>query len=322
MLTFDLDELLSDKPKRINLAETSEDIIANTFEEWCQIHGEPTYLYESVKDNGANIKIVDCEKPPVEVDTSDIFYENKSGKQCINYPEFVKTFMELNECIYCNGQFYTPDGAKAVGNIRQDIALSLSDSGWTDKIDIPTNSIVNTLQDFVFQEKFDIDENMIPFANGDMYINKTGKWEFHLSEKKCTPYRLGVNYSPVSKPTPLFNKWLHDTFEDEDIPAIQEILGYMLVPVTAAQEAFFLVGDGGAGKSVFGVIIGAILGNGFTTVNTKDMVEKRFQIQVAENKLVVYDDDLGEAALSSTGMLKKLISADQPVPAERNDMVQ
>lgn len=285
-----------------------------TYEEWVEIHGEPDYLYETQAHNDSNITVIDCTEPPPMVDTSEIFYENKKGERRINYSEFTKVFMELNRCIYCNGQFYTPDGAKSVGSIRQDIAYSLSDSGWKDKIDISTNSIINTLQDFAFKENFEIDSDLIPFSNGDLHI---GQREFHLGEKAYTPYRLNVKYSPVKKPTPLFDKWLHDTFEDEDITTIQEIMGYALVPSTAAQEAFFLVGEGGVGKSVFGVILKSLLGNGYISINTKDMVEKRFQISCAENKLVVYDDDLGEAALSSTGLLKKLISADQPIPAER-----
>jgi len=288
-----------------------------TFEEWVEIHGEPDYLYEQQTSNGLDILIKDCSPLPLDIDTSHIFYETKNGEKRINYSEFTKVFMMFNSCIYCNGQFYTPDGAKSVGSIRQDIAYSLSDAGWKEKLDVPTNSLTNTLQDFTFQEKFEIDENLIPFANGDLHINRSGQWEFRLDEKTFTPYRLKVKYSPVKRATPLFDKWLHDTFEDEDIPTIQEILGYALVPVTATQEAFFLVGEGGVGKSVLGVILGHILGNGFVSVNTKDFVEKRFQISCAENKLVVYDDDLGEAALGSTGLLKKLISADQAIPAER-----
>lgn len=116
---------------------------------------------------------------------------------------------------------------------------------------------------------------------------------------------------------PKFQKWLRDLFDPGDIPTIQEMIGYLLLPVTNAQEAFFLVGDASAGKSVLGHILGHIINNGFQTINTQDFVTQRFHVADAENKLVLYDDDLGSAALTETGLLKKLITADQPIPAER-----
>ena len=59
------------------------------------------------------------------------------------------------------------------------------------------------------------------------------------------------------------------------------------------------------------------MGNAFESINTQELVSKRFQIATVENKLVAYDDDLGSAALEETGVLKKLITADTPIPAER-----
>lgn len=52
---------------------------------------------------------------------------------------------------------------------------------------------------------------------------------------------------------------------------MQEMLGYALVPTTASQEAFFLVGEGQVGKSVLGVILRALLGNGFYSMQTKEL---------------------------------------------------
>jgi putative DNA primase/helicase len=165
-------------------------------------------------------------------------------------------------------------------------------------------------------DELPVNDKVIPLANGDLHINK-GEWVFRLGEKKHAPYRLAVNYTPVEKPTPLFNKWLNDVFAPEDIPTIQEIMGYCLVPSTAAGEAFFIVGDGEAGKSGLGTILMGLLGNASVSVETQQLVTKQFQIAEVENKLLAYDDDLGSAALTETGLLKKLITADTPIRAER-----
>ena len=53
------------------------------------------------------------------------------------------------------------------------------------------------------------------------------------------------------------------------------------------------------------------------SVETQQLVTKQFQIAEVEHKLLAYDDDLGSAALTETGLLKKLITADTPIRAER-----
>lgn len=94
-------------------------------------------------------------------------------------------------------------------------------------------------------------------------------------------------------------------------------MGYCLIPTTAVGEAFIIVGDAEAGKSGLGTILMGILGSASMTMETQDLVTKRFQVADVENKLLAYDDDLGSAALTETGLLKKLITADTPIRAER-----
>lgn len=303
-----LDDLLGVLPE--------QEVLPKTFEEWCEIHGEPEYLYEKSDPSPLGIQVMDCEIDSEEVDTSGIFTEDKRGDIILNYARFIDVFAEVNHCVYCHGVFYTPDGMISNQSIRRDIANTLKDMGWTARADVPTNALFTSLKDMYYVDDLPVDENIIPLANGDLHIGR-GVWEFRRGEKKQAPYRLSVNYTPADKPTPLFDKWLNDLFAPEDIPVVQEIMGYCLVPVTAAQEAFFLVGDAETGKSGFGTILGGLLGTAMETVQTQELVTERFQLSKVENKLVAYDDDLGSAALTETGLLKKLITADQTIPGER-----
>ena len=315
MTRLDLDKLLRSQPA-IPLTDCSEDISPTTFEEWVEIHGEPEYLGESSPTFTEGIRIVDCESEEEPIDTSGIIYEDKKGVPQLNYKRFVDVFAKINNCVYCNGVFFNPDGAISNQAIRRDIANSLGEAGWSSRIDTPTNSIFQTLKDMHSVDELSVNDRVIPLANGDLHIGK-GEWEFRHGEKMHSPYRLSVNYVPTDKPTPLFNKWLNDVFAPEDIPTVQEIMGYMLVPTTAAGEAFFIVGDGEAGKSGLGTILMGILGNASISVETQQLVTKQFQVAEVEHKLMAYDDDLGSAALTETGLLKKLITADTPIQAER-----
>ena len=301
---------------KIELTDTTNYTPPSTFEEWVSIHGEPDYLGEATPSYTKGILVEDCTDEDEIVDTSDVITEDKKGNRCINYKKFVDVFAKINNCVYCNGVFFNPDGAISAQSLRRDIANSLGDAGWSGRIDTPTNAIFLSLKDMYSVDELPVNEKVIPLANGDLHIGKE-EWVFRLGEKKHSPYRLSVNYVPTEKPTPLFNKWLNDVFAPEDIPTVQEIMGYCLVPTTAAAEAFFIVGDGEAGKSGLGTILMGILGNASVSVETQQLVTKQFQIAEVEHKLLAYDDDLGSAALTETGLLKKLITADTPIRAER-----
>ena len=302
--------------KKIQLTNTIEYREPATFEEWVAIHGEPEYLGEATPSYTKGIRWEDCEHQDIAPDTSGIITEDKKGNPQLNYKKFVDVFAAVNDCVYCNGVFYNPDGSISQQSIRRDIANSLGDAGWQGRIDTPTNSILTTLKDMYTVDELPVNDKVIPLANGDLHLSKK-EWVFRLGEKKHAPYRLSVNYVPTEKPMPLFNKWLNDVFTPEDIPTIQEIMGYCLVPTTAVGEAFIIVGDAEAGKSGLGTILMGILGDASMTMETQDLVTKRFQVADVENKLLAYDDDLGSAALTETGLLKKLITADTPIRAER-----
>ena len=302
--------------KKIQLTNTTEYTPPTTFEEWVAIHGEPEYLGEATPSFTKGIRVEECTHEDTQIDTSGIITEDKKGNPQLNYKKFVDVFAAANDCVYCNGVFYNPDGSISQQSLRRDIANSLGDAGWQGRIDTPTNSILTTLKDMYTVDELPVNDKVIPLANGDLHLSK-GEWVFRLGEKKHAPYRLSVNYVPTEKPMPLFNKWLNDVFAPEDIPTIQEIMGYCLIPTTAVGEAFIIVGDAEAGKSGLGTILMGILGNAAMTMETQDLVTKRFQVADVENKLLAYDDDLGSAALTETGLLKKLITADTPIRAER-----
>ena len=118
--------------------------------------------------------------------------------------------------------------------------------------------------------------------------------------------------------TPNFDKWLKDLFYEEDIPTIQEYLGYCLVPTTKAQKALFLVGEGGSGKSVLGTILQEIIGEAMISVqSTQEFLQDKFKFAELEHALVLYDDDLDSEALSGTGVFKKIITNEMVVTADR-----
>lgn len=236
-------------------------------------------------------------------------------KKIINENEFAKCFRDVNNLQYSNGLFYTNRGKETEDVIAQDIWKSLDGCGISQDVATKTNKLLGAVKLASTVPNLKPKENIIPFKNGDFdYTTKT----FYLGVYNPTPYRLSVDLVTNYKSSKSFKKWLNDLFMPEDIPVIQQYLGYCLVPNTKAQKALFLVGEGGAGKSVMGVILESLLGNAMvSTANTQEFMSDKFKLPELENKLVLYDDDLDSAALSATGLYKKLITNTQPITADR-----
>lgn len=300
----------------------SGEALPETYEEWVAIHGEPEYEdSEPAGLNTLSVKVIDCKQVPYDeeeghIGIDDCIYETKNGTKRINYANMSTAIARANNCIYHKGLFYTPDGAITAEFMRQEITASLESAGWTDKLDAPTTSILNTVRDKFNREDFKADLNLIPFKNGDLHLTPR-QWEFHKGEKRHTPYRLNVDFIEEDLPMPWFSKWVNDVFVQEDVRTIQELLGYCLVPTVAAQEAFILVGEAGVGKSVLTQLLSSIFGNAYQEINLGELSTNRFALPMVENRLVVYDDDLQTEALTETGIFKKLVTASQPIKAER-----
>jgi len=236
-------------------------------------------------------------------------------KRIINENTFAKAFTECENLRYNNGLFYTRNGKVTEEVLLREIWKSVSDAGINKDVEKNCKKLLGAVKLAATVDKLKVDENIIPFANGDYHIDTN---TFELGEFSPTAYRLKCSLKPELQEIPFFRKWLSDLFFPPDIRVIQEYLGYCLVPHTKAQKALFLVGEGGSGKSVIGVILEEILGDAMlTTSNTKEFMEDKFKLPELEHKLVLYDDDLDNAALTGTGLYKKLITNNLAITADR-----
>lgn len=243
-----------------------------------------------------------------------IWVNGKKGKS-INEFVFADTYIELNHLQYNNGLFYTKDGKKTQDDIAAGISESLRNMGIVQDIERITKKLLGTVKLTAHVPSLEISPYHIPFANGDFSAEK---WEFRVESFLPSPYRLRANLLFDFKDTPNFEKWLKDLFYEEDIPTIQEYLGYCLVPSTKAQKALFLVGEGGSGKSVLGTILQEIIGEAMISIqSTQEFLQDKFKLAELEHALVLYDDDLDSEALSGTGLFKKLITNELAITADR-----
>ena len=250
------------------------------------------------------------------------FYKDDRGTLKLNDGVFARLYMLVNKIVFANGAFYSPEGMLSVGLVQNEVLESISDV-MTTNIASNTKKVVDALKITSYRDDFDFaDKMLIPFANGDMELNGTREWVFTLDGKQPVPYRLPVNFIPLSqhRKTPYFDKWLNDLFTPEDIVTIQEYIGYCLLPTTRGQKCLLLIGDGGIGKSVISDILTSIFGRSLTAPNdTQQFLADKFKLAELENQLVFYEDDLSDKHLEETGVFKKLITNQTYLTADRKN---
>jgi putative DNA primase/helicase len=143
----------------------------------------------------------------------------------------------------------------------------------------------------------------------------TGTLEPHTSAV-FTTVQLPVEYDP-SATCPVFEDYLHTTFDPDVIPLIEELLGWCLVPDSRFETSVMLTGEGKNGKGVFLDLVGYLLGeDNVSNVALQDLEDNRFRVAELYGRLANTFADLDTRALISSSMFKMLTSGDRLI-AER-----
>jgi putative DNA primase/helicase len=162
------------------------------------------------------------------------------------------------------------------------------------------------------------DLNANPFiinVRNGLFNVQTGELMPHTSDYFST-VQLNVRYEPNAE-CPEFMRYLEMSYKPEDIPLIQEMLGYFLVPVTKAQKAFVIVGAPGAGKSLTLLTLNKILLGQKNVSNVMwQSFNERFKTAELFGKYGNIFADLPSKAIDDNGMFKALVGEDF-ITAER-----
>ena len=155
-------------------------------------------------------------------------------------------------------------------------------------------------------------QDRIHVANGTLFLD--GRFSEH---RDFCRNRLPVAYTP-NAPQPV--KWLHflsQLLTAEDIPTLQEFMGYCLIPSTKGQKMLILTGRGGEGKSRIGLVLRALLGSNMNTGSIAKIETSPFARADLEHQLVMLDDDMKLEALPQTNNIKAIVTAELPMDLER-----
>ncbi len=129
------------------------------------------------------------------------------------------------------------------------------------------------------------------------------------------PIRIYLNGIPVEydpqADCPNFKKFVSEVVRPEDVPVVQEMMGYCLWRGTQAQTAFFLVGEGNNGKSTLLEVIKALLGEeNVSHYSLYQIATDRFVVANLYGKLANLYADLEANSIPTAGMYKMLVTGD------------
>jgi len=165
-------------------------------------------------------------------------------------PGLLADYMAENvDAFYGAGSYYFYENG--VYSMNEDLAASARVRAFM----IPRYASMTAITDSVGQWRIlirkavrEINSNpfIINVRNG-LYNVLDGSFKPHTSDYYST-VQVGASFDPSAK-CPQFTKFLKGILPEEEVYLLQEIFGYLLIPVNKAQKSFVFVGAPNAGKS-------------------------------------------------------------------------
>ena len=112
----------------------------------------------------------------------------------------------------------------------------------------------------------------IHLANGALKLDGS----FIEGRPSIVRSRLPVAYRPDAPAPVRWLSFLDGLLYAEDIPTLQEFIGYCLIPSNKGQRMMVIKGNGGEGKAQIGAVLGALLGSNMKDGSIGKISENRF----------------------------------------------
>lgn len=262
----------------------------------------------------------------------DIFNYGLRGvgnKIYLDEPAIARIYTEVYQLKQWEGALYDQCGPISVDDLEREMNLLLIDKyDVYSSVNSKAKKIAALIPSLAPEEEVKINPSQIHLNNGTIEIELSeinGEMQVVFSftdAREYSPYRrLPVEYDPGAKRPEHFLHWLNDLLDEEDVSAFQEALGYLLIPSTKAQMSFYLIGEGGAGKSIMQHVLKVLFGRAWTPLQFSRLNGSdnggRFLIPLLQGRLVAYDDDLPASQMGETEIFKKLITCESPMISER-----
>ena len=265
--------------------------------------------------NNKKNSVKEAIKTDEDIKSIEWLHFDETGTALIDEQEFARWYIEVNEIHCVNKRFFDKYGLRSDGWFENDIQNII---GGLVKVKLATKvqDLLKVVKTECYMEAGRPDPYKIQFENISFDVSH-GKLE--PCDEFFTLHRIPHNYDASAK-CPTWDRFIHELFYDEDLPIVQEYLGYCLVPNTLAQTALFIVGEGGEGKSRITIIMEHILGENSVVIGDFKGLQDRFSMSSLDNQMLFIDDDLSLDALDDTSNFKKIVTAETALEVEAKNL--
>ena len=234
-----------------------------------------------------------------------------NGKK-LDEVQFCEAFLEEHPMICVSGDFFSLDGRIADETTVAKLIYDMIKPVWTSGIAKKARNLMESLKIECYSDPLEIKQDRIHFANGTLFLDG----RFTTGKNYCIN-RLPVSYNP-SAPAPVtWLRFVNELLHTEDVPTLQEYMGYCLIPSTKGQKMLLIRGKGGEGKSRIGLVMQAIFGDNMKNGSIAKIESSPFARADLEHELVMVDDDMKLEALAQTHYVKALVTAEMPMDLEK-----
>ena len=231
----------------------------------------------------------------------------------INEALFCDEFLNSRKIIFANGAFFTQDGRVTDDlPLRGEIYEELKCCA-VNNIPRKITNILEVMRLAAHVEDFAPEADRIHLANGTLKLDGS----FIEGRPSIVRSRLPVAYRPDAPAPVRWLSFLDGLLYAEDIPTLQEFIGYCLIPSNKGQRMMVIKGNGGEGKSQIGAVLGALLGSNMKDGSIGKISENRFARADLEHILLCVDDDMRMEALRQTNYVKSIVTAQGKMDLER-----
>ncbi len=175
------------------------------------------------------------------------------------------------------------------------------------------SNIIELLKITAHIDDFPPRTDRIHVANGTLFLDGS----YSASNDEIVRSRFPVAYN-TSAPSPeVWLRFLSSLLYEDDIPTLQEYIGYCLIPSNKGQRMMVIKGSGGEGKSQIGTVLSHLFGCNVKDGSVGKVSENRFARADLEHIHLLIDDDMRMEALRQTNYVKSLVTAQGRMDLEK-----
>lgn len=230
----------------------------------------------------------------------------------INESRFVESYLAKHPMKCVRDELYGLDGRIDPGQLGHDIYNEIKIYTVKDVAKLVKN-LISVLKIEAYSPELPLDTGHIHFLNGTYCLANQS-----FTEKKVfCRNRLAVRYDPNAPIPEIWMKFLDGLLHTEDIYALQEFLGYCMIPTNKAQVMMCILGKGGEGKSRIQLVMSRIFGESMNSYSLEQLATDKFAKFDQIGKLLMVDDELKTEALSDTSTLKSIVTMEDKTNLEK-----